>query len=149
LARLAAEVREAIADPARRPRYLRTVHGFGYAFCGEVVEPLPESPRARPACRLVWGEREIPLPEGTHIAGRADDAVVKIASPKVSRQHARIVVTPNEATIEDLGSKNGTFVLGVRLENRRVLADGDEILIGPVLLTFRTGAQGSTEANVG
>jgi len=150
LARLVAEVRAAVGDDARSPRLVRTVHGFGYAFSGEAVE-APRPPRAgeHPACRLLWGERVIPLPDGAHLVGRDDGAVVCIASPKVSRQHARFVITPDGSMIEDLGSRNGTFVRGERIAGARRLSDGDEILIGPVLLRFRTGNGVSTETEAG
>ena len=42
-----------------------------------------------------------------------------------------------QASIEDLGSKNGTFVAGARIDGTRVLGDGDQIRVGPVLITFR------------
>jgi DNA-binding winged helix-turn-helix (wHTH) protein len=150
LARLVAELRACLGDDARSPHLVRTVHGFGYAFSGEAVE-APRSHRAgeRPACRLLWGERVIPLPEGEHLVGRDDEAVVCVVSPKVSRRHARFVVTRDGATIEDLGSRNGTFVRGERIEGARRLADGDEILIGPVLLRFRSGSGRSTETEAG
>ena len=57
--------------------------------------------------------------------------------PKVSRHHARVVVAGREASIEDLGSKNGTFVRGVRIEERTQLQPGDDIQIGPIKLIFR------------
>jgi DNA-binding winged helix-turn-helix (wHTH) protein len=135
LARLAAEAREALGDRARDPRYLRTVFGFGYAFCGEAVEER----RARPApiCRLVVAGREIALAGGENILGRAEDAVVWINSSKASRRHARILVGEGGATLEDLGSKNGTFLRGQRIEQPCSLDDGDEICVGEVVMTFR------------
>src|SRR5207342_726029 len=41
LTSLVAELRSAIGDDARAPRLVRTIHGYGYAFCGDVVEELP------------------------------------------------------------------------------------------------------------
>ena len=49
LARLAAEARAALADDARKPRYLRTVFGFGYAFCGRRSRSARGSSRGSPA----------------------------------------------------------------------------------------------------
>jgi DNA-binding winged helix-turn-helix (wHTH) protein len=111
LRRVIAEIREALGDDERKPRFIRTVRGFGYAFCG-AIEDERAAPRAAgdAACRLEWGHREIPLREGENVLGRTDDAVVWIDSPRVSRRHARIVVSGGAATIEDLGSKNGTTV---------------------------------------
>jgi len=47
LSNLVAEIRAALADPARAPKFVRTAHGFGYAFCGEVV-PLTDPGEAPP-----------------------------------------------------------------------------------------------------
>ena len=69
--------------------------------------------------------------------GRTDDGVVWLESPTVSRRHARILVTGGQAILEDLGSKNGTFVRGRRITAPTVLADGDDFRVGRVLLTLR------------
>jgi DNA-binding winged helix-turn-helix (wHTH) protein len=151
LARLAAELRAVIGDDAKTPRFVRTVYGMGYAFCGEARdEPLAADSPPRPlGLRLTLGAREIPLTEGENILGREDDARVRIDSAKASRRHARIVVGGAEATLEDLGSKNGTFLRGRRLAGPEPLRDGDEIVIGPVLMTFRAGPSRSTETDTG
>ena len=144
LARLAAEVRSALGDDAKAPRLLRTIHRFGYAFCAEVIAE-PAAPGASPAaCRLVWAERHIPLALGENLLGRASDARVVIDLARVSRHHARIVVGDGRAVLEDLGSKNGTFLRGQPLDAPAELADGDEICIGPAVLVFRTSAGTST-----
>jgi hypothetical protein len=151
LARVVADLRSAVGDDARRPRLLRTVHGFGYSFSGEAVREQVQGtgPLDALACRLSWGDREIPLGEGEHVLGRLPDASVWIDSTNVSRRHARIVVAAGRATLEDLGSKNGTYLRGRKLTGRSELADGDVITVGPVVLTFRAArvAQ-STETDV-
>ena len=142
LAGLVAEIRRAIGDDPRDPRWLRTVHGFGYALAdGDAVR---EDERA--AFRLVWGEREVPLVEGENLLGRDAEAPVSIDDPTVSRHHARILVAGGLARLEDLGSKNGTWLEGRRLETPELLEDGDEIRVGPAALTFRAFPDaGSTE----
>lgn len=147
LRRVIAEIRAALGDDERRPRFIRTVRGFGYAFCGAAEEEgAGRHAAGTTACRLEWGKREIPLREGENILGRTDDAVAWIDSPRVSRRHARIIVLGGTATIEDLGSKNGTSVSGRRIDRPTLLAAGDEIALGPVLMTFRAfRATGSTE----
>jgi pSer/pThr/pTyr-binding forkhead associated (FHA) protein len=55
----------------------------------------------------------------------------------VSRRHARLVVSGDTAIIEDLGSKNGTFVNRDRLSAPVRLSDGDRIEVGRACLTFR------------
>jgi DNA-binding winged helix-turn-helix (wHTH) protein len=139
LARVVVDVRSAIGDDARHPRLLRTVHGFGYSFAAEaVLEQVPGPAQHEAwACRIVRGEREIVLVEGEHILGRLPDASVWIDSTSVSRRHARIVVSAGRAVLEDLGSKNGTYLRGTRLTSPSELTDGDVIAIGSVVLTFR------------
>jgi DNA-binding winged helix-turn-helix (wHTH) protein len=146
LARVANEVRSAIAEDARKPRYLRTHHRFGYSFAGAVsAAATDENPPS--ACRLVWGGRTIPLAEGENLLGRASDARVCIELARVSRHHARIVVEAGRAALEDLDSKNGTFLRG-RSVTRAELADGDEICIGSAVLVFRSSlGDGTTETS--
>jgi DNA-binding winged helix-turn-helix (wHTH) protein len=136
-----AALRKAIGDHAGEPRFLRTVHGFGYAWCGEAVE---EGGSVRPAaaagCSLLWRRHEIPLRPGENVLGRARGADLVVDDPGVSRHHARIVVAAGTATLEDLGSKNGTSLNGRKLAAPAVLADGDTIAIGPVTLVFHSGA---------
>jgi DNA-binding winged helix-turn-helix (wHTH) protein len=148
LRRVIAEVRAALGDDEAHPRFVRTARGFGYAFCAAAEEdgagPAPFSA----ACRLEWGKREIPLSEGANILGRTDDAVAWIDSPRVSRRHARIIVSGGRATIEDLGSKNGTVVSGRRIDGPTPLEGGDQIELGPVMMTFRVFRHaGSTETH--
>jgi DNA-binding winged helix-turn-helix (wHTH) protein len=145
LARLANEVRSAVGDDARNPQFVRTVHRFGYSFAGEAVsEPAAAPPRS--VCRLVWAGRTIPLAEGENLLGRASDARVSIDLARVSRHHARIVVEGGRAALEDLGSKNGTFLRGQSVKAKAELADGDEICIGSAVLVFRSAGGESTTA---
>jgi DNA-binding winged helix-turn-helix (wHTH) protein len=139
LATLAAEIRRALRDSAASPRFVRTVYGFGYRFVGEVSADRgvtgPEAARARQC--LVFERRPIPLVEGVNVIGRAADAAIPIDSPGMSRYHARIVVTGGEALLEDLGSKNGTHLNGSRITMPCRLADGNQIRLGTVVMTFR------------
>jgi pSer/pThr/pTyr-binding forkhead associated (FHA) protein len=76
--------------------------------------------------------------------------VVRIDSPTVSRHHARISVSRTAATIEDLQSKNGTYVRNERIHAETALADGDEIQVGDFVLTFRAAPLlPSTETTAG
>src|SRR5262249_12157042 len=143
LARLVNEIRSAIGEDARNPRYLRTIHRFGYAFSGEGIADIAAT--ALPAAgRLVWAGHAIPLAEGENLLGRASDARVCIDLARVSRHHARIVVEGGRAALEDLGSKNGTFLRGQPVTARAELLDGDEICIGSAILVFRSSAGNST-----
>ena len=79
-----------------------------------------------------------PLGEGITVIGRDRDAPVRIDDTTVSRHHARIIVTGDVARIEDLDSKNGTFLEGKRVRKSVVLSNGDEIKVGDVFLTFQS-----------
>jgi DNA-binding winged helix-turn-helix (wHTH) protein len=146
LARVVTELRAAIGDDPRASRFIRTVHGVGYAFCGEVAAaPATEvALKQEGPCHLLWGERAIPLSPGENILGRMPQAVVSIPSSKVSRRHARIMVSNRGAFLEDLASKNGTYVDGRRIDGAVELVDGDRIRIGPVVLVFATAPTGSS-----
>jgi DNA-binding winged helix-turn-helix (wHTH) protein len=145
LTTLVTELRDALGDDARQPHFLRTVHGFGYAFCAEAIEPAVVVPSPGVALRLVLGAREIPLGQGENVLGRDPGSVIWIDSARASRRHAVIRVSGDEAVIEDLGSKNGTLVNGSPVESPTPLRDGDRLEVG-VAMTFRvlTGG-GSTE----
>jgi len=149
LARLVAELRGLIGDAAAEPRFIRTIHGFGYAFSGEAA---PESGLAsRPASdvvfKLLWADREFALREGVNILGRDRDAAAWIDVHSVSRRHARIVVSGDQATLEDLESKNGTFLEDQAVTSPRTLADGDRVRIGTVEMKVRRYARSvSTES---
>ncbi|HEY2941064.1 MAG TPA: FHA domain-containing protein [Vicinamibacteria bacterium] len=147
LARLIAELRQALGDEGREPRLIRTVHRFGYAFAAE-VESLagPRAAASGASCWLVWRDREYPLAEGDNLLGRGEDCLLALPSGKVSRRHARIRVGRGDAVLEDLGSKNGTYVGAERIAGPTPLADGDEVRLGSVLLVFHARpALGSTE----
>ena len=81
---------------------------------------------------------------GENLVGRDPECALTIPSGLVSRQHARILVAGERATLQDLGSKNGTLLGGRRVEGETPLADGDEIRIGPALLVFCAPGAGST-----
>jgi DNA-binding winged helix-turn-helix (wHTH) protein len=145
LASLVAELREALGERGREARFIRTVHGFGYAFSG-LAQETGEPDLTRVANWIICNGREKSLGEGEHVLGRDADVAVPLSSPTVSRHHARLVIAGEIATLEDLGSKNGTCVRGRALTSPTQLADGDQIRIGAFDLTFRTvTGKGSTE----
>jgi len=143
LARVVNEIREAVGDRARSSGIVRTVHRYGYAFGAELedegADGAPAAPggASRATCWLIRESRTYPLADGEHMVGREPASSVWLDSPKVSRHHARIVVSAGRATIEDAGSKNGTFVGDLRIEIRTTLQSGDTIRIGPFTLIFR------------
>ena len=137
-----AEIRAATGDDARQPKFVRTVHGFGYAFCGQ---PSQE-PGAGPLWWLVVAGRRYALSPGENLLGREPTATVLIDHSSVSRHHARVSVGETDVVIEDLGSRNGTFVNGQRVDVPMKLRDGDVIGLGPVTIVVEGRPQGgSTE----
>ncbi|HEV3062161.1 MAG TPA: FHA domain-containing protein [Vicinamibacterales bacterium] len=148
LAGLVAEVRRALCDSAEHPTFVRTMHRFGYRFIADVDDADVPAPREPMKYWLLWETRQVPLAEGNNIVGRGVDAAVWIDAPGVSRHHAQIVVRQGEATLEDLGSKNGTYIAGHRVTTPHRLANGDQIRLGSVVITFRVPEPpGSTETS--
>jgi DNA-binding winged helix-turn-helix (wHTH) protein len=137
-----AEIRQALGDDSKDARFIRTVHRVGYAFCGAATALDPDGqPRDRaagaPRCWLSWNDQALPLAAGENIVGRDPGSDVWVDGSGVSRRHARVFVAPGEVTIEDLGSRNGTFVKGRGVTGPVGLEDGDEIELGSAVLTFR------------
>jgi pSer/pThr/pTyr-binding forkhead associated (FHA) protein len=98
---------------------------------------------------------QVPV-SGSLVIGRADDADLTLADAGVSRSHARVSDDAGGASIEDLGSSNGTFVNGERVEGSRALGDGDQIQLGGAILRVSEGTAetqmidpGATEAYPG
>ena len=148
LVNLIAEIRAALGDDATHPTFVRTVHLFGYAF----QDPTPEPDAARRVrrhharFRLVWAGGRVGLADGEYILGRDPDLELFLDAADISRRHARITINGEDATIEDLESKNGTFIADDRVDAVTRLVDGDSIRVGSVQLTFTAvRSRGSTE----
>jgi len=147
LPNLVAELRESLGDDAHEPRIIRTVPRFGYAFSGAAHELRETVSGSRKSIyRLIWGNREIALGPGENLLGRDENAIVWIDEPLVSRQHARIVVDDTGVILEDLGSKNGTYLRGQKIDAPVELADQDELRIGPASMIFRVFRQAESTA---
>ncbi len=151
LASLVAEIRDSIGEDGKDARYIRTVHGFGYSFAGPATDAARQPPPGTESCwRLIWEGREIPLREGETIIGRDSLAAIRIPSESISRRHARILVAQSAATLEDLGSKNGTYLRGEKIGDPKALEDGDSIRLGSVTLSLRViSGDGSTATEIG
>ena len=138
---LMTEIRAALGDTPRAARYIRTIPRYGYAFCGAARElaarPAGAAAPMRSGPRLVSLHGDWALSEGVNLVGRDEDCVVRLDSPTVSRRHARIVVRGADATVEDLESKNGTFVDKRPAVEPLPVGDGGEIRVGSVTMTYR------------
>ena len=78
------------------------------------------------------GHRRYVLAAGVNTVGRDPSSSVCINDASVSRNHARITIVEDQATLEDLASKNGTQVMGEPIKHGHALKDGDEIEFGHV-----------------
>jgi DNA-binding winged helix-turn-helix (wHTH) protein len=145
---LIAEIRDTIGDDARRSRFVRTVHGVGYALSGPVTTDRGRArvPSDDARAWLVSETCRVALSAGENVLGREGQGVIPLESATVSRRHARIILDARGASVEDLGSKNGTYVNDRSVTSPVRIGDGDRVRTGSLLFTFRlVRLAGSTE----
>lgn len=138
------KIRQVLRDDAAAPRFVQTVVGKGYRFIASVEsinadEPgvssnLDEAGCPRYVVRV--GGQEFVLPAGETVLGRDPSAGVYVDHPSVSRRHARLSIKGGRAQIEDLDSRNGTYVNGRRLDGPSEIREDAIIGLGPVTLVF-------------
>ena len=97
---------------------------------------------------LLQGGEAIPHDLGADdvLIGRHPECGVQLESNAVSRRHARVFVEGGGYAIEDLGSGNGTFVNGQKIEGPTQLKPQDRIKLGPVLMRFEESGGGGAAA---
>ncbi len=98
-----------------------------------------------PEVLLFLGEKQLgtfSLTKGELTIGRSPGSDILIDNVGVSRRHAVIKMSGDRATVEDLGSANGTFVGGQKITSHE-LKDGDEILVLKHRLVFRMPKEGA------
>src|SRR5947209_12932542 len=83
----------------------------------------------------------IKLNDGVTTIGRHDDCQLRIKSSQVSRKHCELFEKKGLLLVKDLGSSNGTYVNGKRIQEQRVLEPGDELTIGQVKLKVAKAGQ--------
>ncbi|MCU0293203.1 MAG: FHA domain-containing protein [Thermoanaerobaculaceae bacterium] len=121
------------AGPAREPRT---------AAMPVPTEPNPPEPAPPPSASFILTYQSGPSPfdelslAGRVVIGRETDCELRLDDPGVSRHHAAVEPTPAGARVTDLGSSNGTFVNGRRIDGPEDLAEGDEIAVGHTRLTL-------------
>jgi hypothetical protein len=70
------------------------------------------------------------------VLGRGASAATRLDDPTVSREHARVRVEAGRVLVEDLGSRNGSWLGGARLRRLRELAPGQELRAGQTVLAL-------------
>ena len=147
LSKTIAEVRDALGDESANPTIIQTVRSRGYRFALPVrTEEWPVPPASSADMRFLHGTTDYRLPDGEHLIGRDEHVRIVLHTPLASRHHARVQVEGTLVIIEDVGSKNGTFVNGDRIDRPRVLKLGDRIEIGAETLVLWSPASATTEA---
>jgi DNA-binding winged helix-turn-helix (wHTH) protein len=141
---LISEIRRAIGDERRQHRFIRTVHAYGYAFCADAEDDSQSEPQIQRKSAITywlsWDKVPIALSDGETLFGREPGVDIWLDVPSVSRHHARIVIRDGHASVQDLGSKNGTWVGGELAASPVSLSNGDQIQMGSVVMTFRMWA---------
>ena len=135
---LVSELRRLLGDSGRE--LIRTVHRFGYAFSGTLDTSS--------MWELLVGEQRFRLYLGINVIGRDGAADVVLDYPGISRRHAAIRVGPTDAIVEDLGSKNGTFVGTTRISGQTSVVQGDSLLfshVAALLCVIRSDESTRTE----
>lgn len=162
LTRTVADIRRALGDDPRSPRFIETIPKNGYRLMPEVQGfDAPQSPTAPASPRspiamivgkrvraleaapdgpyqhvLCIADREIPLSRTAVLFGRDQGADVQVLAPEVSRNHARLEIAVDGVLLEDLGSKNGTRVNGHVIVGPHQLRSGDVLEIGTTSMTY-------------
>jgi hypothetical protein len=136
LTRLVSELRAVLGDTPRDSRIIRTIYKSGYAFCAPATLGAV-GPAALSGLCVSWDNRQMLLVEGENIAGRGAECSLVIDAETVSRRHARITLVRGVATIEDLGSTNGTYLNGSPISSATPIESGDEIALGTAVLRIR------------
>jgi DNA-binding winged helix-turn-helix (wHTH) protein len=144
LAGVVNELRRALGDDARAAQYIRTVHGFGYAFCGQVSSSGSGAVPLIPVAILLAEGRSQQLYEGDNAVGRSLDGRVVLNNSSVSRRHAIVRVVDGEIWIEDLNSKNGTYIDGEKITSATLVTRESRIAFGGVTATIVRRKSGST-----
>lgn len=135
---LVGEVRQAIGDDTKASRLIKTHHAVGYAFVGDVRELTSRAAQAEaaPLAVLTVGRRRLVLFVGENIIGRDLDVDVRLNDLSVSKRHARMMLDAAGVTIEDLQSKNGTFVNDVLIDRVTGLGTAARLRFGSLHAEF-------------
>jgi DNA-binding winged helix-turn-helix (wHTH) protein len=130
------KIRRALGEDVGRPRLVETVVGKGYRFVGQIVRETVDPRRQVAVYRLTRGTDAFALQDGDNLIGRDPNVRVFLDHPSVSRRHARLSITGARVVLEDLNSRNGTWMDGRVITSPTEVHDGAIIGVGPITLTF-------------
>jgi len=151
LTRAIFELRRVFGDQAGTPRVIQTIPKRGYRLIAPVVLEIDRaaaSPTKQDTiCTLTWNEGCVTLKEGTYLLGRDESVPIRVPLQSVSRRHARITIGGGAVTVEDLATKNGTFLRDERLTAPTRLRNGDTLIAGTVRIRVQLSTA-STETAV-
>ena len=85
-------------------------------------------------------KKVFPLPSRVTVIGRRKNCDLRIPLESVSRRHCQFNIVDKTLKVRDLGSRNGTFLNGKRIEEQ-VLKPGDSIKIGPLVFAMQINGQ--------
>jgi len=141
---LVSDLREILRTGSDRDEFIRTVHGVGYAFCGTVRDSgvLPSMEQVVVRGWLVGTTGRVSLHAGENIVGRSDHP--DLDTTTISRRHVRIQIESGGVTIEDLASKNGTWLNDHPVTTAKNIHDGDTVRLGSSAFTFRRAQMSSS-----
>ena len=153
LTQVIAELRAALGDDAGNPSFIENIPRRGYRLVASVttvVDSTVSNNGVSMPFKLETDDGKFSLSQGQNVIGRTDEADICLDRTEVSRCHAMITVQGTTAIIEDLGSKNGTYVNGRQLDGPTTLNNSDEIWIGRSVARMRFLIEGEptkTEAS--
>ena len=91
--------------------------------------------------------KAILLKRSEMLIGRAEECGIRLTSDEISRRHCSIKVVPDTVWVEDLRSRNGTFVNGRRISEKTKLYDGDLLRVGGLELRISGGSLAAAGAD--
>src|SRR4051812_21036537 len=101
------------------------------------------------AFRLRYQAHDLELPLGEFVVGRSTECQLSLDDPLVSRRHAVLKVRRDGVSAQDLGSRNGVLVNGVKISGERELAAGDKVSIGSQEMVLHLAAEVNPAAHAG
>lgn len=124
--------------PGGHPQHFHEGEGLAVAHSTPPTQPSRPSGLGTQPILDVDGQRYLLTGQVT-VLGRGSEADIIVSDTGVSRQHVEIRITPDGVIATDLGSTNGTYVEGHRID-AATLVDGNTVTIGRTRITFWAGS---------